>query len=232
MVLSYLLSLMLGAASFFSPNFMERFEKKKSKFASFTIGLATVYVFLQLLPEAYQGVPTYGIAIFVTTLIGFSIFHIGEKLIAKYEKKPKLRRDLGILHLLVFFFYHTVVGITLVELLETKILSGILFAVSLSFIYLTTSALFEELHAKKGSHVLTKRIVSAATFLLGVTIAEFFHINTSLLFPALGFVSGVLIYIVGKEVLPQQKASNPGYFTLGIIVYTTILLLLNFYQLI
>ncbi len=232
MVLSYLLALLLGTASFFSKEFMEKFEKKKSKFTSFTIGLATVYVFLQLLPEAYQGISTYGIAIFVTTLIGFSIFHIGEKLIAKYEKKPKLRRDLGILHLLVFFFYHTVVGITLVELLETKLLAGVLFAVSLSFIYLTTSALFEELHAKKGSHILSKRIMSAGTFLLGVTIAEVFHINAELLFPALGFVSGVLIYIVGKEVLPQQKASNPGFFTLGIIVYTTVLLLLNYYGLI
>jgi len=232
MILSYLLSILIGTSSFLSKWFMEKFEKNKSKFTSFTVGLATVYVFLQLLPEAYQGVAAYGIIIFLTTLIGFSIFHIGEKLIIKYEKKPKLRRDLGVLHLLVFFFYHTIVGITLAELVKTKLLSGILFAVSLSFIYLTTSALFEELHAKKGSHILTKRILSAGTFLLGVIIAEVFQINTTLLFPALGFISGVLIYIIGREVLPQQKASNPGYFTSGIIVYTTVLLLLNWYGLI
>ena len=232
MILSYFLGVLLGAASFFSQRFMEKFEQKKSKFTSFTVGLATVYVFLQLLPEAYQGISTYGIGLFVTTLIGFSVFHIGEKLIGKYGKKPRLHRNLGLLHLGVFFFYHTVVGITLVELLQTKIISGILFAISLSFIYLTTSALFEELHAKKGRHILIKRILSAGTFLLGVIIAESLHINSALLFPALGFISGVLIYIIGKEVLPQQKASNPGYFTLGVILYTTILLLLNFYNII
>lgn len=232
MILSYLLGILLGTSSYFSQKFMEKFKQNKSKFTSFTVGLATVYVFLQLLPEAYQGISTYGIKIFVTTLIGFSIFHVGEKFIAKYGKKPRLHRNLGFLHLLVFFFYHTIVGITLVELLETKILSGVLFAISLSFIYLTTSALFEELHAKKGKHILGKRIISAGTFLLGVIIAESFHINSALLFPAIGFISGVLIYIIGKEVLPQQKASNPGYFTLGVLLYTTILLLLNFYKLI
>ncbi len=232
MFLAYVLGLLLGASSFLSKYFMEKFEKKKSKFTSFTIGLATVYVFLQLLPEAYQGISALGFVIFASTLVGFSIFHVGEKLIVRYEKKPKLRRDLEILHLLVFFFYHTLVGITLVELLEEKLLAGILFAFSLSFIYLSTSALFEELHAKKGSHVLTKRSLSAGTFLLGVVLAKLLHISSLFLYPSIGFVSGVLIYIIGKEVLPQYKASNPGYFTLGIIVYTTVLLLLNFYGLI
>ena len=232
MILSYLLSLVLGASSFFSPKFMEKFEKKKSRFASFTVGLATVYVFLQLLPEAYQGISVFGISIFVSTLIGFSIFHIGERLIIKYERKPKLRRDLGILHLAVFFFYHTIVGITLVELLRTNLLSGILFALSLSFIYLTTSALFEELHAQKGSHVLTKRIISAGTFILGAALANFLPISKILLYPSVGFVSGVLLYIIAKEVLPQYKASNPWYFSLGIVLYTTLILLLSFYGLI
>lgn len=232
MILSYLLGILLGAASFFSQKFMQKFEQKKSKVTSFTVGLATVYVFLQLLPEAYPGIPVYGITIFAMTLMGFSVFHIGEKLIVKYEKKPKLRQDLGYLHLSIFFFYHAVVGMVLVDLLKTRIISGVLFAISLSFIYLTTSVLFEELHARKKSHVLGKRILSAGTFLLGVAIAELLPLNFSLLFPALGFVSGVLIYIIGKEVLPQQRASNVGYFTLGVITYTVILLLLNYYELI
>ena len=232
MILSYLLSLLLGAASFCSSTFMARFEKRKSKFSSFAVGLAIVYVFLQLLPEAYQGISIYGITIFVSTLIGFSIFHVSEKLILKYEKKPKLRRDFGLLHLCVFFFYHATVGIALAELVETKFVAGILFAISLSFIYLTTSALFEDLHAQKGSHILSKRIFSAGTFLLGVILADVLSIDKILLYPAFGFISGVLIYIVGKEVLPQYKASNPWYFTAGIILYTTIILLLNFYGLI
>lgn len=231
MILSYILGLLLGAASFFSKDFLKKFEKKKSKFTSFTVGLSTVYVFLQLLPEAYQGISTYGFLLFISTLFGFSIFHIGERLITKYDRKTKTYRHLAILHLLIFFFYHAIVGITLVELLQRKMLSGILFALSLSFIYLTTSVLFEELHAKKGSHVLIKRILSAGTFLLGVIIAELFHINMVIVFPALGFISGVLIYIIGKEILPLQKASNPIYFTMGVILYTLILILLNAYGL-
>ncbi|MBI2668717.1 hypothetical protein HYX14_02650 [Candidatus Woesearchaeota archaeon] len=232
MIIGYLLSILLGAASFLSPQFLQKFEHHKNKFASFTIGLATVYVFLQLLPEAYQGIDIFGLGIFLTTLIGFSVFHIAEKSIVKYEKKPKLRRDLSYLHLSVFFFYHTMVGIALIELLKIQQLSGFLFAISLSFVYLTTSALFEDLHAKQERYLLLKRILSAATFLFGAIIAEVLHVSNAFLYPALGFVSGVLIYIIGKEVLPQYKASNPFYFTLGVIVYAAFILLLNSFGLI
>ena len=94
MVLDYILSVVMGASTFFSKEFLRRFEQHKSKFASFTIGLATVYVFLQLLPEAYTGISVYGIKMFFTTLIGFSIFHIGEKSILMYGKKLRFRKNL------------------------------------------------------------------------------------------------------------------------------------------
>ena len=120
-----------------------------------------------------------------------------------------------------------VVGITLAELLATNKLSGILFALSLSFVYLTTSALFEDLHTEKRKHISGKRIVSAATFLLGVVLSKTGLIPLVFLYPALGFVSGVLIYIIGKEVLPQYKASNPLYFAAGVMVYSIFILLLH-----
>ena len=106
-------SFLLAAASFASYVFINKIKEHKEWAVSLAIGIFVSYLFLQLFPEAYSARESYGNIIFIAVLAGFALFHFAEKLIYKYLKQG-IFKGLEILHVAIFFLYHTALGILLV----------------------------------------------------------------------------------------------------------------------
>ncbi|MBS3168072.1 hypothetical protein J4216_03040 [Candidatus Woesearchaeota archaeon] len=223
-------SVLLGGVSFFSHIFVNKFKEHKDWTVSLAVGVLVSYLFLQVFPEIYNRASVFGETIFLGVLIGFSIFYLAEKFMYRYLKH-ELIESLEILHLIIFFIYHLVIGVLLVSFFEINFLNGFVFFFSLAFLNLTSSAVFEVLHERKKRNRVVERIILSLGFIIGAFIAKFFILNSFLFGILLSFVGGVLIYIIGREVLPKENQGNPYFFIIGVLIYSILLTYLNTFNL-
>ncbi len=227
----FIFSFLMALASYSSHIFVNKIKKHKDWVVSLAAGFFVSYLFLQLFPEIYSAGEDYKNIIFVAVLVGFSLFHVAEKLMYKYLKHDIIE-GLEILHLAIFFVYHTAIGFLLVIFFRASFASGLFFFFSISILLLTSSAVFEVLHERKKTGRTIERLVMAAGFIAGSFIESIFSISLATALLLLGFVAGVLIYVVGREVLPREKKGNPFLFVLGVVLYAVILIYLNIFRII
>jgi len=150
-----------------------------------------------------------------------------------YELKVKIQNHinehLDELHLYTNYFYHLIIGIILLHLIMHDLITAILFFVFALFKSLTSKTsndieLFPgiEIH-KESSEPLYIKIFLASAALTGVFIGlilnEFFHISIEIIFLLFSFISGVILYTIIREVLPENESGRPLYFLLGIIIF-------------
>ena len=70
----------------------------------------------------------------------------------------------------------------------------------------------------------------ASGFLVGAALEKFLSFSSEFIFLSLGFVAGVLVYIVGREVLPVERKGNPFMFILGVVLYSILLIYLKIFS--
>ncbi len=228
---AFILSILMAIASFSSHIFLNKIKKHKDWIVSLAAGIFVAYLFLQLFPEIYSTEDGYKNMIFLAVLLGFALFHAGEKLMYKYLKHGVIE-GLEVLHVSFFFLYHAAIGILLVIFLRESFVKGFFFFFSLTILLLTSSAVFEVLHERKKTGRITERWIMAAGFLAGSFIESVFNLSTRSSFLLLGFVGGVLVYVVSREVLPKDKRGNPFLFIAGVVLYSILLIYLNIFNVI
>ncbi|MBY8985846.1 MAG: hypothetical protein KGD65_12300 [Candidatus Lokiarchaeota archaeon] len=140
---------------------------------------------------------------------------------------------LDLLHQYTNFGYHLLIGIILFELLVHEYTTGILFFVFAFFKALISKTsnkvqLFPSIEIKSGHHEpLYKEIffASSAVFgvLIGVILTVVFHISMDIVFIMFSFISGVILYTIIREVLPENESGKPLYFLLGIILFIIVI---------
>jgi len=228
---AFIFSILMAIASFSSHIFLNAIKRHKERIVSLAAGIFVAYLFLQLFPEIYSIQKEYENLVFLAVLIGFSLFHFGEKMMYKYLKHDVIV-GLEALHVSIFFLYHAAIGILLVIFLRDNFLKGFFFFFSLAILLLTSSAIFEVLHERKKTGRTIERWIMSSGFIVGSFIEAVFNISARSSFLLLGFIGGVLIYVVGREVLPKEKKGNPFLFILGVVLYSILLIYLNIFKII
>lgn len=221
-MLPVVLGLVLAVVHYFSDRIHPEDPVIKHKLVSFVAGISITYIFLLLLPEVYKGIESLEKFLFLFILAGFASFHLIEKHIYQHESKETLHEELRVAHSAMFFFYHLIIGIILVGLVNINAVGGILFFVPILFHTAVSSASLKGIHISIRKTILLKIILSCST-LFGVLIAYFVMVPSPVLHSLLGFIVGSLLYIVIRDSIPKETEGKAIYFVLGVVVYALII---------
>ncbi len=157
----------------------------------------------------------------------------------KIKIQNHINNDLHQFRLTTDYIYHFLVGIILIGLLSIDTLSGILFFFYALFralvsrrserhIIFTDLEIYEE--AEHEHNPVLKIFLSTAAFtgiLIGFLIDSLIPINLEILFIFYSFISGVILYVIVREVIPEKEKGDPIKFIIGLVGFTVVIIIIN-----
>jgi len=159
----------------------------------------------------------------------------------KLKIQSKINEDLSNLRFFTNFSYHLLVGIIVVGLLASYPLEGILFFLfawfravitnrSESHIIFTDLEIYETYDINEN---ITRKYVLALSNVLGVIIGLLLDLigfeYSELFFIFYSFTSGVILYTIVREILPEKEKGKPIYFLIGFVGFTMVVFILNIF---
>lgn len=158
----------------------------------------------------------------------------------KRKIQMHIENDLNELRFFTNFFYHFIVGIILLALLFIDFLQGILFFIFAFFriIISNRSDLSDKIYTDLDIEIQFKesqfkKFILAFSTLTGVMIGLFFEflfqVDIELIYILYSFISGVILYTIVREVIPEKEKGKPIYFLIGAAGFTIIILLINIF---
>ncbi|MEK6922541.1 MAG: hypothetical protein AABX08_01940 [Nanoarchaeota archaeon] len=214
--------LVLCIAHYLSEDF--HYHKNKWKIISFGAGVMLSYLILDLFPRLYLGVSFLNNFIFLLVLLGFALLHLIEKYIYQHTAKNKKLKELRLTHSAIFFVYYAIIGIILKNITDASLVDGFLLFLPLVFHTTLGAASLNEIHHTIIKNKLVRLLLSSSP-LIGVLIASFFSISPIVNHLLIAFISGVLLFIVIREVIPKESQGDPLDFLLGMIVYSILIVI-------
>jgi len=159
----------------------------------------------------------------------------------KIKIQDHINKDLHEFRLITDYVYHFLVGIIIIGLLSIETMSGILFFFYAFFrafvskrserhIIFTDLEIYEE--AEHEHRSVVKIIISTATFagiIIGILMKAFIPINIELLFIFYSFISGVILYVIVREVIPEKEKGDPTKFIIGLVGFTILIIIINIF---
>lgn len=199
--------------------------KHKPALMSFSVGISLAYIFLYLFPEMLQTSRFDSIAVFSSVLLGIAATRLVEIHVWKHRSKSILRKELKEVHAAAFFLYHFVIGMVLFELLRFSVAGGILFFLPALLHSAVSSTSLKEIHDEIRSGA--SKVLLALSTLLGISMMYIVSVPASAHSILLGFVVGVLLYIVMRDSMPKETNGKPLYFLAGILLYAMLIVFLK-----
>ena len=215
MILPILLAILLSILHLFSGYFTDITKKYYKQLISLSAGILITIIFLELIPQIIEGSKIIDNKIYIFLLLGFISFHLLEKEICHHTHNKKvLEKEIKAIHSLAFFLEHFIIGVTLV-LLTTAL--SFLILIPFILISISSSILLHVIHKTSKSKI--KKIFLASSTTLGAITAIFLKPNPSIYYALFSFITGILIYIVARDLIPkEEKIEKTAFFLLGIII--------------
>ena len=163
--------------------------------------------------------------------------------INRYKSKiqSRINEDLGNLRFFTNFTYHFLVGLIVVGLLSKDLAPGILFFFFAWFRAIISNRseahiIFTDLEIYKtyeiDENIKRKYILSFSNMLgviIGIILMLFNFENQELFYIIYSFISGVILYSIVREVIPEREKGKPLYFLIGFVGYSIIIFIINIY---
>ncbi|UCC18258.1 MAG: hypothetical protein JSV62_09070 [Promethearchaeota archaeon] len=159
----------------------------------------------------------------------------------KIKIQNKINKDLTNFRLITDNIYHFLVGIILIGLLWIELVGAILFFVYALFRTVVTKRseahlIFTDLEIYEEQKFEQKPIIkylSSGSALIGLItgliLKMFLPINLELLFIFYSFISGVILYIIVREVIPEKEKGDPLKFLIGLIGFAIVIIIINIF---
>ncbi len=212
-IIVLLIAAALSTVHYFSNRVSEFMEKNHYDVLSYSGGTLIALIFLILLPEVI-GISDSKI-IFLLILLGFVVFHLTEKYLYQHVKNKRQQlRKLKELHQAGFFIDHFILGFVLVTILEITDYLGFLILIPIFLHTISSSISLDHIHEKAQTSV-PKTVLSAST-LFGAVTALILEIDEKTQAAVLAMTLGILIYIVNRDILPEEEKGRPLWFIAGI----------------
>ena len=215
-VLILILAIIVGITYYLSNRYEMKHKRNIPKIISFSAGVSITYVLLELFPVFTEEALTINKLIFISVLIGFITHHLVEKEIYKHNHRHELIRMLSIEESVFSFIYHFIIGMVLITFVNRGIIAGILY-----FIPMITFTLVTNLPAHFSKD---RALIVSFSSLLGVMTATIFPPLRWFEFSLIGLVIGMLLYTVIRHHIPFGRKGKIGYFTLGFIIYSLLII--------
>ncbi len=228
-IISLIFGLLLGAIHYYSEKLKIPEGANRYRVISFAAGISIAYLFLDLLPHAYEAAAHLKNFVFAFLLLGFVIFHLIEKNIYKHANREKLAKELKEVHSVSFFCYYFMVGIVLCNKIQINLLEGSLFLVPIALHAALSTASLGKIHGEiRESH--WAKITLSLSSLMGVIFVHLVSIPNILDNILVSIIAGTLLYIIVKEFLPDKEKGQPLFFALGNLLFIGFFLFLEFFR--
>lgn len=156
----------------------------------------------------------------------------------KIKIHDHINEEFGNLRFFTNFAYHFLIGLILINLILVDLISAILFYFFALFRTVIQNRsiskykIFTDLDIEIDyKETKSMKLVLASSALIGMVIDLiidlFFEINLEILYILFSFTSGVILYTIVREVLPEREKGNPLYFLIGVASFTILILLIN-----
>ena len=157
----------------------------------------------------------------------------------KAKIQTHINFDLSNLRFFTNFSYHLLVGIIVVGLLAIDIIAGILFFLFAWFRAIITNRseshiIFTDLEIYDTYNIdekKTRKYILALSNFLGVLIGLILDLigfeYTELFYLFYSFVSGVILYTIVREIIPEKEKGNPSYFLIGFVGFTIVIFVID-----
>lgn len=166
-----------------------------------------------------------------------------KKEIGKYKVKIQkhINKDLKRFRYISDYIYHFLVGIILIGLLYIELVPGILFFFYAFFrtivtkrseahLIFTDLEIYEEFEPEENSIIKYVLGTSALTgIIVGIILNALFPENLPLLFIFYSFISGVILYVIVREVIPEKEKGDPVKFLIGLVGFAIVILIVNIF---
>lgn len=201
----------------------EKIEKYHIELLSFGAGLMIGTFFLEIMPHITIGTNYLGKFIYIYLLIGFITIHLSEKLVFQNATSEiELAKDVVLFEEVGFAAYGLVIGVIIAVFFEAYGNLAFLMILPLFFRAFAISASAD--HIVEG--IKNKFITTFQFFtpIIGTLSGLFLIQNKVILFSILSFVTGFILYIVVRDMIPIGKGGKPIYFLVGTIITIAIAL--------
>ena len=222
--LPLVMAAILALVHFLGEELEEYAGAHKVKIVSLATGVSVTYIFAQLLPEYQRIVAETGEMAFLAPLIGFSSIHLSEKIIAKKGlSQKKLRKEYSEIHSAFLLIYHGAIGFLVASLISESTSTGLLFFLPILFHSAVSSFSFTELHENISQRLGVKLTVSLAP-IAGVIFHSTGLVSEYLFIPIFGLVTGMFIYVVIRDSIPDGDEGRPLEFVIGASIYLLVII--------
>jgi hypothetical protein len=238
LIISLIACLFLMLFHYLSPWIARKFPAQGKAFISFAAGASVTYVFLDMLPNLVEYNKPIGeflienfhlsrlkeLAIYISTLCGFSIFYGLDLLAESYEKNDN---RLYVLHLLMFCIYNFLITYTMSLRVEASLLATILFTVTMALHFVLGDQKFYRLYPIRFDK-LGRFILIFSLFMGWLFSVIFDPVNVLALAFLTSFLAGSVLFNVFREELPCSTLSSYPWFLLGVFLISLCLMTYNF----
>jgi len=163
--------------------------------------------------------------------------------INRYKSKIQnhINEELAKLRFFTNFTYHFLVGIIVVGLLAMDLITGILFFLFAWFRAIITNRseghlIFTDLEIYETSNFeenITRKYILAFANLIGIFIGIGLDLilfeYTETFYILFSFISGVILYTIVREVIPEKEKGKPLYFLIGFVGFTVVIFIINIF---
>jgi len=217
-------ALVLSAIHLVAPRFEKFLKGRRIRLMSLSAGMFLAYIFLDGLENIIEAHTDLGKIILVYFFAGFALYHVFNKYLyqhAKTEKEAKKEVDELVYAGAIVDALFT--GFALAILLDLS--QPAYFALIPFMLHTFSATLTVQLHHKHyNTPVLVRYLLSFAP-LIGAVIGLILLVETNAFYSLLAFVTGAVLYIAVRHMLPGGKEGNIVYFLLGGFIGIILLLL-------
>ena len=212
------LAAVLTLVHYFSERTANRVKKFHNEITSFSAGIFITYIMLEVLPELTIGTRVLGDNVYLLLLIGFTAFHVAEKYVYQHiTHRNKLMKNLAHLHIAGFIADSFILGFALVIFFGIPLEGGKLgYLVFIPFLLhtLSSSISVRHIHQHFKSGKLEEAALSIST-VAGAAVATVLGLKEVAFYAVFSLVMGVLLYVVIRDLIPENREGRPMYFLLG-----------------
>ena len=222
----------------------------RSRYLSLAGGVSVAYVFVHLLPEITErqsefageteslksvlsAVPER--TLFLVVLVGFALFYGLERYAARSRRETGQEAVAGgaetntaatafWLHIGSFAVYNGLIGYFLLHREETGAASLLLYFTAMALHFVVNDNGLREHHQE--AYRRLGRWLLATAVLVGLLVGFLVDVPETVLSVLLAFLAGGVILNVIKEELPEERESSFWAFSVGVTVYTVLLLVI------
>lgn len=224
-IIVLLYAIFLSALHLFYERLFSPLEPFHNILLSYGAGSLLAVIFLILLPEAVHLTPT--VVVYPLILLGYVVFLLSERYLYQHVKEPEiLEKELYHLHASGFFIDYFIKGFLLVTIIDLEPILGFLIAVPFLIHTLSSSIALKQLH-QISRRTLDKVLLSSSPA-LGTLAGILIEISPGIERSIVAFVSGMMLFLVSRDILPKDKEGKSLVFLFGSFTIFIIWLSLQF----